>query len=502
MSEHLDVLIVGAGLSGIGAAWHLRDKCPNKTFAILEGRDAIGGTWDLFRYPGIRSDSDMYTLGYNFKPWTDPQIIADGPRIRNYIRETAAEAGIDNKVRFGHKVLGAAWSSETATWTVQVMQKATGETTTLTCNFLMMCSGYYNYEQGFTPDFAGRDSFKGQIIHPQHWPENLDYAGKRVVVIGSGATAVTLVPSMTDKASHVVMLQRSPSYVIAVPRVDKVSEKLRKFLPDMWVYRMGRTRNIMLTATMFRMSRAFPNFIRNMLQKQVKAFVGPNFDMKHFTPKYNPWDQRLCAVPSGDMFRVLKAGKASVVTDHIDRFTEKGILLKSGQELQADIIITATGLDLQLFGGMQVTVDGQPVNMGQKLNYKGTMFNDLPNLSYTFGYTNASWTLKADLIAEYVCRLLKHMDATGTRICTPRQKDPSVKADDFLDMTSGYVQRALDRLPKSGNKAPWKLYQNYAMDMNQLRRGSVDDGIMEFAKPGKRAAQVSAMEPALQRMAG
>jgi cation diffusion facilitator CzcD-associated flavoprotein CzcO len=302
---------------------------------------------------------------------------------------------------------------------------------------------------------------------------------------------------MTDKAEHVVMLQRSPGYVIAVPKIDKQSEKLRKYLPDMWVYRMGRTRNIMLTSMMFRMSRTFPNFVRNMLQKQVKAFVGPDVDMKHFTPKYNPWDQRLCAVPSGDMFRVLKQGKASVVTDHIDRFTANGIRLRSGEELKADIIITATGLELQLFGGMQVTVDGQAVNMADKLNYKGLMFNDMPNLSYTFGYTNASWTLKADLIAEYVCRLLKHMDATGTRICMPRQLDPTVKPDDFLDMTSGYVQRALAILPKSGNKAPWKLHQNYALDMNQLRRGAVDDGVMFFSKPTQRSQSMAS--PELQR---
>ncbi|MES2091220.1 MAG: NAD(P)/FAD-dependent oxidoreductase [Pseudomonadota bacterium] len=483
MSEHFDVLIVGAGLSGIGAAWHLHDKCPNKTFAILEGRDAMGGTWDLFRYPGIRSDSDMYTLGYNFKPWTDTQIIADGARIRRYIQETASETGVDKKVRYGHKVVSAAWSSESATWTVQVLEKATGQTKSMSCNFLMMCSGYYNYQQGITPDFKGREDFKGPVIHPQFWPENLDYTGKRVVVIGSGATAVTLVPSMTEKAQHVTMLQRSPSYVITVPQRDTMAEALRKFLPEMWVYRMGRTRNILLTSAMFRLSRTFPNAMRKLLQKQVRMQVGKDFDMTHFTPKYNPWDQRLCAVPNGDMFRVLKKGKASIVTDHIDRFTDKGILLKSGKELPADIIVTATGLDLQLFGGMALTVDGQAVKMSEKLNYKGMMFNDLPNLSNTLGYTNASWTLKADLIAEYVCRLLKHMDATGTRISVPRQNDPTVKEAPFLDMTSGYVALAAERLPKGGNKAPWKLYQNYTLDMNLLRHGTLDDGVMEFAAP-------------------
>lgn len=483
MAEHVDVLIVGAGLSGIGAAWHLRNKCPKKTFAILEGRAAIGGTWDLFRYPGVRSDSDMFTLGYNFKPWVDDQSIADGPRIREYIKETAVDAGIDSHIRFGHKVLSAEWCSETASWTLQVQQNATGETVAMSCNFLMMCSGYYNYEQGYTPEFAGSADFKGQIIHPQFWPEDLNYSGKRVVVIGSGATAVTLVPAMTDKAEHVVMLQRSPTYVIAVPRIDKLVIAMRKWMPEMWVYRLTRARNIFLTATMFKLSKRYPNAIRNMLQKQVKNFVGDKVDLKHFTPKYNPWDQRLCAVPSGDFFRVLRSGKASVVTDHIDRFTETGISLKSGEQLPADIIVTATGLDIQLFGGMQVKIDGKAVDMSQKLNYKGLMFNDIPNMSYTFGYTNASWTLKADLIAEYVCRLLKHMDDTGTRICTPRITDPSVKAVDFLDMSSGYVQRAVARLPKTGNKAPWQLYQNYALDMNQLRKGAVDDGVMSFTKP-------------------
>jgi monooxygenase len=483
MSEHFDVLIVGAGLSGIGAAWHLRDKCPGKTFAILEGRDAIGGTWDLFRYPGIRSDSDMYTLGYNFKPWTDPQIIADGTRIRRYIQETAVETGVDKQVRFGHKVLGAAWSSETATWSVQVHDKATGVTKTMSCHFLMMCSGYYNYEKGFTPDFKDVERFKGQVVHPQFWPEKLDYTGKRVVVIGSGATAVTLIPSMTDKAQHVTMLQRTPTYVLTVPQYDTPSAWMRKFMPEMWVYRIGRARNIMLTSAMYRLSKSFPNAMRKMLQKQVQVQVGKDYDMTHFTPPYKPWDQRLCAVPNGDFFRVLKRGEASVVTDHIERFTEKGLLLKSGKELPADIVVTATGLNLQLFGGMRISVDGQPVDMTTKMNYKGMMFSDIPNFSNTMGYTNASWTLKADLIAEYVCRLLKHMDATATRICVPRRNDPTVEETPYLDMTSGYFQRSADVLPKGGSKAPWKLFQNYTLDMNLFRRGAVDDGVMSFSKP-------------------
>lgn len=483
MSEHFDVLIVGAGLSGIGAARHLRDKCPGKRFAILEGRDTIGGTWDLFRYPGIRSDSDMYTLGYNFKPWTEPQVIADGQHIRNYIQETAREGDIDNKIRFGHKVVSSAWSSETATWTVKVLKSATGETVTLTCNWLMMCSGYYNYEEGFTPDFQGREAFKGQVIHPQFWPENLDYTGKRVVVIGSGATAITLIPSMTGKAGHVTMLQRTPSYVISVPQYDPMAKVLRKFLPEMTVYNICRARNNFITQMIFKLSRKYPNAVRKLLLKQVKAQVGKDFDMKHFTPPYNPWDQRLCAVPNGDMFKALRKGKASVVTDQIDRFVDKGILLKSGQVLEADIIITATGLNLRLFGGMEMSVDGQAVDMSKRISYKGLMFSDLPNMSNTLGYTNASWTLKADLIAEYVCRLIKHMDSTGTRIAVPRRNDPSVKEAPLLDMSSGYVARAAATLPKGADRAPWKLFQNYALDMDQLRNGKLEDGVMAFSAP-------------------
>lgn len=482
MSEHFDVLIVGAGLSGIGAARHLKTQCPGKTFAILEGRDTIGGTWDLFRYPGIRSDSDMYTLGYNFKPWTEKQVIADGHRIRNYIAETARENDIERHIRFGSKVASADWHSETATWTVTV-QKTSGETVQLTCGWLMMCSGYYNYEEGFTPEFKGRDTFKGQVIHPQFWPENLDYSGKRVVVIGSGATAITLIPSMTDKARMVTMLQRTPSYVISVPQFDPMVRFLLKFLPAMTVYNISRARNNFITQGIFKLSRKYPNFMRKLLLKQVKAQVGPNFDMKHFTPPYNPWDQRLCAVPNGDLFKAIRKGKASVVTDHIDRFVDNGILLKSGQVLEADIIVTATGLNLRLFGGMQISVDGQAIQMNQHISYKGLMFSDIPNFSNTLGYTNASWTLKADLIAEYVCRLLKHMDRTGTRIAVAERKDPNVQPAPLLDMTSGYVARAEAHLPKGADRAPWKLYQNYALDMDQLRNGKLEDGVMQFKKP-------------------
>ena len=482
MSEKFDVLIVGAGLSGVGAARHLAKHCPGKSFAILEGRDTMGGTWDLFRYPGIRSDSDMYTLGYNFKPWTEKQVIADGDRIRNYIKDAAREANIDNKVRYGHKVVSASFDSGTALWTLQV-QKKTGETVEMQCGWLMMCSGYYNYEEGFTPEFKGRDAFKGQVIHPQFWPEKLDYSGKRVVVIGSGATAITLIPSMTDKAGHVTMLQRTPSYVVSVPQFDPMVRFLLKFLPEMTVYNISRARNNFITQMIFKLSRKYPNFMRKLLLKQVKAQVGPNFDMKHFTPPYNPWDQRLCAVPNGDLFKALRKGKASVVTDHIDRFVDKGILLKSGQTLEADIIVTATGLNLRLFGGMNLSVDGKAIEMNKHISYKGFMFNDIPNFSNTLGYTNASWTLKADLIAEYVCRLLKHMDQSGTKISVPRRNDPNIKETLLLDMTSGYVARAEAHLPKGADRAPWKLYQNYAMDREQLHHGDLQDGVMEFAKP-------------------
>lgn len=491
-TEHFDVLIVGAGLSGIGAAWHLTDQCPGKTFAILEGRDAIGGTWDLFRYPGIRSDSDMYTLGYNFRPWTGSKMISDGTSIREYVCDTARESGIDKKIRFGHKILKASWSTEDALWTVEAHRVATGDTVQFTCSFLQMCTGYYNYDAGYTPEFAGKERFQGQIIHPQHWPKNLDYTGKRVVVIGSGATAVTVVPAMTDKAAHVTMLQRSPTYVVTVPEEDPISNNMRRYLPDMLVYRLGRTRNIGLQLFFFRLAKAKPKPIRRLLLGLVRRQVGPDFDMKHFTPTYNPWDERMCAVPNGDFFKVLRNGKASVVTDHIDSFVENGIKLKSGQLLEADIIVTATGLDLQMFGGAEVTIDGERVDMAQRLNYKGMMFNDVPNLSNTMGYTNASWTLKADLVAEYACRLLRHMDKTGTKICTPRQRDPSITPQPFLDMTSGYFQRVMDRLPKQGSKAPWKLYQNYALDMATLRRGKVDDGVMEFSKPAPAKAKPSA----------
>ncbi|MCY1278090.1 FAD-containing monooxygenase EthA [compost metagenome] len=482
-AEHLDVLIIGAGLSGVGAAYHLKTHCPGKRVAVLEGRAALGGTWDLFRYPGIRSDSDMFTLGYNFKPWTDPQAIADGPSIRAYIEETAREHGIDRQIRYRHKVLKADWSSAAAQWTVLVQRGDEPEPVRLTCSFLLMCTGYYRYEAGYTPEFPGRERFQGQVVHPQLWPEDLDYRDKHVVVIGSGATAVTLVPAMTDQARHVTMLQRSPSYVITLPQHDAISSALRRVLPETWVYRLGRARNVAMQMVFFNLAKAFPNLIRKALLGLTRLQLGKDYDMRHFSPRYKPWDERVCAVPDGDLFKVLRQGKASVVTDQIDTFTEQGIRLTSGAELPADLIITATGLDLLLFGGIEVAVDGQPFDAARSMGYRGIMLRDLPNAAVVLGYTNASWTLKADLSSEYVCRLINHMDATGMRQCTPRAGAEPIGEAPFLNLNSGYIQRVADKLPKQGDRSPWKLYQNYLLDLALLRYGKVEDGYLQFSSP-------------------
>jgi monooxygenase len=482
--EHFDALIIGAGLSGVGAGYHLQQKCPTKRFVILEGRDAIGGTWDLFRYPGIRSDSDMFTLGYSFKPWTDPKAIADGPRILNYVRETAAENGIDAKIRFRHRVKRASWSSKDARWTVEA-ERATGEgatdAVTFTCNFLFSCAGYYRYEEGYTPEFKGTDDFKGQIIHPQKRPDDLDYAGKRVVVIGSGATAVTLVPEMAKTAAHVTMLQRSPSYVVSRPAHDVLANKLRRNLPASLAYHLIRWRNVLFTMYFFQLSRRKPARVKQLILKGVRMALGPDYDVAtHFTPRYNPWDQRLCLVPDGDLFAAIRENRASVVTNEIDRFSPQGIRLKDGGELEADIIITATGLVLQVLGGVQVSVDGRAIDFAKSLTYKGMMYADVPNLASALGYTNASWTLKCDLTCEYICRLINHMDRHNYRQCMPHNNDPSIEALPSLDFSSGYVQRAIAKMPKQGSKRPWRLYQNYALDIVTLRLGKVDDGVMQY----------------------
>ena len=493
--EHFDVMIVGAGLSGVGAACHLRERQPRKTFAILEGRDAMGGTWDLFRYPGVRSDSDMYTLGYRFRPWRDAKAIADAPSILNYIRDTAAEYGIDKEIRYGHRVRHASWSTADALWTVEAETEKSPEKTPLktiaqfTCRFLYLCTGYYDYEAGYTPEWSGVERFRGQIVHPQKWPEALDYEGKRVVVIGSGATAVTLVPAMAERAAHVTMLQRSPTYVVSRPGEDKVANSLRRLLPARAAYALTRWKNVLLQMFFYNLARSRPELFKWMLARGVRNHLGEQYDLKHFTPKYNPWDQRLCLVPDSDLFNAIRHGRATVVTDQIDSFTETGLQLKSGEHLEADIIVTATGLVLKLMSGLQLTVDGAPVDLSKTMAYKGMMYSNVPNLASAFGYTNASWTLKCDLTSEYVCRLLKHMDQHGYAQCTPRVNDPELREEPAIDFTSGYVLRALHTLPRQGSKMPWRLHQNYWKDLSMLRFGRLDDGTMEFkAAPRERKA--------------
>ncbi|UTW55697.1 NAD(P)/FAD-dependent oxidoreductase [Kordiimonas sp. SCSIO 12610] len=489
MAEYVEVLIVGAGLSGIGAACHLQRRCPEKSYLILEGRETKGGTWDLFRYPGIRSDSDMYTLGYAFKPWTEQKAIADGPSILKYINETAREYDVDKNIRYGHKVVKASWSSSDARWTVDAERTDTGETVQFLCRFFFVCAGYYDYEGGHDPVFEGREDFKGQIAHPQKWTEDIDYDDKNVVIIGSGATAVTLVPSMADKAKHVTMLQRSPTYIVSRPAEDKLANTLRKFLPAMWAYGIIRWRNVLMQQFVFRRARSAPQKVKEFLLGMVREELGPDYDIdKHFTPKYNPWEERLCLVPDSDLFEAIKNGTASVVTDHIDRFVEDGILLKSGEKLDADLIVTATGLKIKAIGGLSIEVDGKAVSMGDTLNYKGLMFSSVPNFASVFGYTNASWTLKADLCCEYVCRLLKHMDKIGVDYCVPVQDDPDMGIEPGLDFSSGYIQRALDDIPKQGSKKPWRLNQNYPLDLVTLRHKKIDDGFLAFKKRDKEAA--------------
>lgn len=481
--EHFDVLVVGAGLSGISAAYHLQQQSPDRSFAILEGRRDLGGTWDLFRYPGIRSDSDMHTLGFRFRPWTGAKAIADGPSILSYLRDTAREHGIDRHIRYEHRVSGADWSTADARWTVTVEVGPGRGRTQLTCNFLFLCAGYYDYDRGHAPVFAGSEDFQGRIVHPQFWPEALDHADKRVVVIGSGATAVTLVPELSRTAAHVTMLQRSPTYIVARPSEDAVANWLRLWLPGGAAYALTRAKNVALGLFFYRQMRRHPQAARRRLLGWVREHLGPDVDVdRHFTPRYDPWDQRLCLVPDADLFTAVREGAADVVTDTIERFTSTGIRLASGQELAADIVVTATGLELKLMGGITLTVDGRAVDPSASYMYKGMMLSDVPNLALTFGYTNASWTLKADLTSAYVCRLLNTMRARGVRQATPRVGDPDMGAEPFLDFTSGYVQRAAAMLPKQGARAPWRLHQNYMRDYWTLRLGSVDDD-MEFSNP-------------------
>jgi len=486
-NQHYDVLIIGAGVSGIGLACHLARSCPEKSVAILERRSDIGGTWDLFRYPGIRSDSDMYTFGYSFRPWTQTKILADGPAIKGYVRETARDYNVEDNIHYGLDVRRAKWSSEQACWTVYARDESTGGNRRFSCNFLLGATGYYHYDAGYKPDFPGEDQFKGQVIHPQHWPEDLDYTGKRVVIIGSGATAITLVPAMAKDAAHVTMLQRSPSYVASIPAIDRLSERLYQVLPDDWVYRMARKRNITLQNMIYKASQRWPGPMRWLLRKGVQWQVGDDVGMQHFDPSYNPWDERLCVVPNGDLFRTLKNGDASIVTDHIETFTENGIRLQSGKELEADIVVSATGLNLQLMGNMEVEVDGESVEVPERVMYKGVMLEGVPNAAMIFGYINASWTLKVDIAGEYLGRLLQHMDANGHGTAVPRDHEGCKAERSMLDaLKSGYARRAAPLLPRQGTKAPWKVTHDYQADRKVLREDPIDDGFLEFKAAGRR----------------
>jgi monooxygenase len=486
MTESVDVLVVGAGLSGIAAGYHLQTESPKLSYAILESRETLGGTWDLFRYPGIRSDSDMHTLGFSFRTWNGAKAIADGPAILEYIRDTARDHGIDRKIRYRHRVERASWSSETARWTVEARRTDTGEVVTLTCRFLFMCSGYYDYAGGYTPDFPGASRFAGRVVHPQKWTDDVDYVGKRVVVIGSGATAITLVPELAKKAAHVTMLQRSPTYILARPAVDRVARILDRVLPSKVAYDMTRWKNVLLGMALFNFSRRYPAHAKKMVVNEVRKILGPDFDVAtHFTPSYGVWDQRLCLAPDGDFFTAMQDGRVDVVTDHIEAFTETGISLRSGKQLETDLVVTATGLKLLLLGDVKLTVDGAAVDVGKTMNYRGTMLSDVPNLAIALGYTNASWTLKCDLVCEYVCRLLNHMEKKGFDTCVARVKDRGEGAGEeepLLDFSSGYVQRAIAQLPKQGKKAPWKLYQNYFLDLVGLRYGGLEDGVLELSR--------------------
>ena len=481
--EHVDVLIVGAGVSGIGAACHLTRNCPDKTYLILERRQRMGGTWDLFRYPGVRSDSDMFTFGYSFRPWNATKVLADGTSIREYVEQTAAEYGVDEHVRYGMHVLKAGWSTATGRWTVEVRDAATRRRKKFTANFLIACSGYYDYDAGFRPEFPGEADFTGTVVHPQFWPEDLDYQGKRVVIIGSGATAVTLLPAMAPDTAHITMLQRSPTYILTLPAEDKISEQLRRFLPDSTVFRMARRRNILLQRGLYQLSRSRPEMTRKLMVRLAARQLKGTSDIAHFSPRYKPWDERLCVVPNGDLFRAVRSGKADIVTDAIERFTPTGIKLASGDELEADIVITATGLNVQMMGGAEVEVDGAPLEVSERVTYKSVMLDGVPNAVLVFGYTNASWTLKADLASEYACRLLNHMDRHGYRQVVAVATEADRGAGSVLDaLNSGYVRRAEGKLPRQGTNGPWVVRQDYLRDVPVLRFGAIDDGILRFSR--------------------
>jgi monooxygenase len=480
--EHFDVLIIGAGISGIDAAYHLQTAFPRKTYSILEARDAIGGTWDLFRYPGVRSDSDMHTLGFPFRPWHADEAIAGGPAIWNYIRETATHYGIDRHIRLGHRMIRSSWSSADARWTVEAQTKD-GRIVRLVCNFLYMCSGYYSYAKGFSPEFPGMKRFQGQFLHPQEWPAALDYAGKRIIVIGSGATAVTLVPALAEGAAHVTMLQRSPSYVVTRPSKDAKAIWMYRHLPEKFAAKLTKWKNVLYSITMFHLARTKPETMKGMIIKGVKQQLDPNFDVqRHFTPRYNPWDQRICLVPDGDLFAAIRSGRVEIVTDTIAEVVESGIRLNSGVTLPADIIVSATGLVVELMGGADIVMDGVPVKFYEKLVYKGAMLSGIPNLAFAFGYTNNSWTLRCDLTARFVCRLLKYMDRKGWSVCVPSLPDPSINPEPLVDFSSGYIRRADGVLPRQGQKTPWRVHQNYVKDLASFTLGSVSDGTINFLR--------------------
>jgi monooxygenase len=479
---HVDVLIVGAGLSGIAAGYHLQASCPGKTYAIVEARDSIGGTWDLFRYPGIRSDSDMFTLGYGFRPWKAAEAIADGPSILEYVEETAREYGIDRHIRFSQRVVRAAWSSDEQRWTVDLERTDTAAASRMTAGFVFACTGYYRYDEGYTPELPGIDRFKGTIVHPQHWPEDLDYSGKRVIVIGSGATAVTLVPAMAPDAAHVTMLQRSPSYVMSLPGSDPIANVMRRVLPEGLAHRAVRWKNVLIMMALYQLSQRRPKLVRKLMRAGAKRALPAGYDVDtHFNPRYRPWDQRLCFVPDNDLFEALSSGRADIVTDQIRTFTDTGIELESGRVLEGDIVITATGLNLLAIGGMELSVDGREVDLAQTLTYRGMMLGGVPNMAMAIGYTNASWTLKCDLICQYVTRLLNHMDARGYTQATPRPPADPGETEPLLNLNSGYVLRSLDRFPRQGPDAPWRIHQNYLRDIALIRRGDIEER-MEFAR--------------------
>lgn len=487
--EHHDVIIIGAGLSGIGTACHLARECPSHSYLLLERRETIGGTWDLFRYPGIRSDSDMFSFGYSFRPWNALQTLADGSAIRQYITDTASEHGVSPHIRFGQETQQANWDSHSQRWTITTRNSA-GETQQFSCRFLISCTGYYDHKQGYLPDFPGIESFKGRCIHPQHWPDDLDYHGKRVLVIGSGATAVTLVPAMAEAAAHITMLQRSPSYIMSVPAHDTLTSVLSHLIPKRWAYGLARRRNIAIQRWIYKAAKRWPERTRRFLLKGVSNKLDDLSLMPHFTPSYMPWDQRLCAVPNGDLFTAINSGKASIVTDQIVEFTEHGVRLVSGAELEADIIITATGLQLQVLGGTELTLDDVPCNINERMTYKGVLLESVPNMAWIFGYTNAPWTLKADIAARYVSRLLNHLQATGLAVAQATDRGRNKQSDSMMGaLQSGYVQRANAILPRQGAALPWQLLNAYELDSTMLLEEPIEDAILELEphQSGKQA---------------